>query len=178
MEHLQGLNDRQKEAVLQTEGPLLIVAGAGAGGVRAWTYRADADALTDALRLSRGMSYKNAMAGLPMGGGKAVIIGNPATDKSEALFRAFGQFVESLGGRYITAGNIIARHPEFGWNIAYHRAQLYNKNELGICMAPEHHLRFAADEFHITVFPDGRALIEGTEDTERALAIYDRWIGS
>ncbi|MGH7074448.1 MAG: UbiD family decarboxylase [Stellaceae bacterium] len=50
------------------------------------------------------------------------------------------------GGRYITAGNIIARHPEFGWNIAYHRAQLYNETELGICMAPEHHLRYAADE--------------------------------
>jgi 2,5-furandicarboxylate decarboxylase 1 len=50
------------------------------------------------------------------------------------------------GGRYITAGNIIARHPEFGWNIAFHRAQLYNETELGICMAPEHHLRYAADE--------------------------------
>jgi 2,5-furandicarboxylate decarboxylase 1 len=50
------------------------------------------------------------------------------------------------GGRYITAGNIIARHPEFGWNIAYHRAQLYNETELGICMAPEHHLRYTADE--------------------------------
>lgn len=50
------------------------------------------------------------------------------------------------GGRYITAGQIIARHPEFGWNIAYHRAQLYNETELGICMAPEHHLRYAADE--------------------------------
>lgn len=50
------------------------------------------------------------------------------------------------GGRYITAGQIIARHPEFGWNIAYHRALLYNETELGICMAPEHHLRFAADE--------------------------------
>jgi 2,5-furandicarboxylate decarboxylase 1 len=50
------------------------------------------------------------------------------------------------GGRYITAGNIIARHPEFGWNIAYHRAQLYNKTELGVCLAPEHHLRYATDE--------------------------------
>lgn len=50
------------------------------------------------------------------------------------------------GGRYITAGNIIARHPEFGWNIAFHRAQLYNETELGICMAPEHHLRYATDE--------------------------------
>jgi len=49
-------------------------------------------------------------------------------------------------GRYITAGNIIARHPEFGWNIAFHRAQLYSKTELGVCMAPEHHLRYAADE--------------------------------
>lgn len=50
------------------------------------------------------------------------------------------------GGRYITAGNIIARHPEFGWNIAFHRSQLYNETELGICMAPEHHLRYTADE--------------------------------
>jgi UbiD family decarboxylase len=50
------------------------------------------------------------------------------------------------GGRYITAGNIIARHPEFGWNIAFHRAQLYNETELGICVAPEHHLRYLADE--------------------------------
>src|SRR5919106_1306006 len=50
------------------------------------------------------------------------------------------------GGRYITAGNVISRHPEFGWNIAFHRAQLYNETELGICMAPEHHLRYAADE--------------------------------
>jgi UbiD family decarboxylase len=50
------------------------------------------------------------------------------------------------GGRYITAGQIIARHPEFGWNIAYHRGQLYSETELGICMAPEHHLRYAADE--------------------------------
>jgi UbiD family decarboxylase len=50
------------------------------------------------------------------------------------------------GGRYITAGQVIARHPEFGWNIAFHRAQLYNETELGICMAPEHHLRYLADE--------------------------------
>lgn len=50
------------------------------------------------------------------------------------------------GGRYITAGNVIARHPEFGWNIAFHRCQLYNETELGICMAPEHHLRYTADE--------------------------------
>jgi UbiD family decarboxylase len=58
------------------------------------------------------------------------------------------------GGRYITAGNIIARHPEFGWNIAFHRAQLYSATELGICMAPEHHLRYAADEAR------GRAKVE------------------
>ena len=50
------------------------------------------------------------------------------------------------GGRYITAGNVISRHPEFGWNIAFHRAQLYNETELGICMAPEHHLRYLTDE--------------------------------
>lgn len=58
------------------------------------------------------------------------------------------------GGRYITAGNFIARHPEFGWNMAFHRAQLYNRTELGVCMAPEHHLRYAADEAR------GRARVE------------------
>jgi leucine dehydrogenase len=71
-----------------------------------WPYKTRDDALNDVLRLSRGMTYKNAVAGLNIGGGKAVIIGDPATDKSEALFRAFGQFVESLGGRYITAEDV------------------------------------------------------------------------
>jgi len=82
------------------------VLGPALGGTRMWPYKTEADALNDVLRLSRGMTYKNAVAGLNIGGGKAVIIGDPATDKSEALFRAFGQFVEALGGRYITAEDV------------------------------------------------------------------------
>ena len=82
------------------------VLGPALGGTRMWPYKTEAEALDDVLRLSRGMTYKNAVAGLNIGGGKAVIIGDPATDKSEALFRAFGQFVESLGGRYITAEDV------------------------------------------------------------------------
>ena len=82
------------------------VLGPALGGTRMWPYKSEAEALNDVLRLSRGMTYKNAVAGLNIGGGKAVIIGDPATDKSEALFRAFGQFVESLGGRYITAEDV------------------------------------------------------------------------
>lgn len=80
--------------------------GPALGGTRMWPYRSEEEALKDVLRLSRGMTYKNAVAGLDIGGGKAVIIGNPATDKSEALFRAFGKFVDSLGGRYITAEDV------------------------------------------------------------------------
>ena len=82
------------------------VLGPALGGTRMWPYKTEAEALNDVLRLSRGMTYKNAVAGLNIGGGKAVIIGDPATDKSEALFRAFGQFVQSLGGRYITAEDV------------------------------------------------------------------------
>lgn len=82
------------------------VLGPALGGTRMWPYRSEQDALNDVLRLSRGMTYKNAVAGLNLGGGKAVIIGDPAVDKSEALFRAFGHFVESLGGRYITAEDV------------------------------------------------------------------------
>ena len=82
------------------------VLGPALGGTRMWPYKTEAEALNDVLRLSRGMTYKNAVAGLDIGGGKAVIIGDPSTDKSEALFRAFGQFVQSLGGRYITAEDV------------------------------------------------------------------------
>ena len=78
--------------------------GPAAGGCRWWTYADDAAALTDALRLSRGMSYKNAMAGLPMGGGKAVVLkGAPKTD---AFLEAFGRAVEGLNGRYVTAEDV------------------------------------------------------------------------
>jgi len=79
--------------------------GPALGGCRMWPYSNDELALRDVLRLSRGMSYKSALANLPLGGGKAVIIGDPRSGKSEALFQAMGDFVESLGGRYITAAD-------------------------------------------------------------------------
>lgn len=82
------------------------VLGPGLGGVRMWPYATMEEALTDVLRLSRGMTYKAAAAGLNLGGGKAVIIGDPKKDKSEALFRCFGEYVESLGGFYITAEDV------------------------------------------------------------------------
>ena len=80
--------------------------GPAAGGCRWWTYADDAAALTDALRLSRGMSYKNAMAGLPMGGGKGVILKSAAAPKTDALLEAFGTAIEGLGGRYVTAEDV------------------------------------------------------------------------
>lgn len=80
--------------------------GPAAGGCRMWNYENEMDALNDALRLSRGMSYKNAMAGLPLGGGKAVIMANSKTDKSDALFKAFGRSIDSLNGAYITAEDV------------------------------------------------------------------------
>ncbi|MDH5434095.1 MAG: amino acid dehydrogenase [Gammaproteobacteria bacterium] len=80
--------------------------GPAVGGCRMWEYNSDEGALIDALRLSRGMSYKNALAGLKMGGGKSVIIGNSKTMKSEALFEAFGNFVNNLNGQYYTAEDV------------------------------------------------------------------------
>src|SRR5215471_15802313 len=80
--------------------------GPALGGARFYPYASDEDAIADVLNLSRAMAYKNALAGLDLGGGKAVIIGDPAQLKSEALLRAYGRFVESLGGRYITACDI------------------------------------------------------------------------
>ena len=80
--------------------------GPALGGVRMRPYANTDDALRDALRLSRTMTYKNSLAGLNVGGGKAVIIGDPRTDKTEVLFRAFGHYVDSLGGRYITAEDV------------------------------------------------------------------------
>jgi valine dehydrogenase (NAD+) len=80
--------------------------GPGLGGTRFYPYTSEDEALTDALRLSKAMAYKNALAGLDHGGGKAVIIGDPARIKSEALLRAYGRFVASLGGRYITACDV------------------------------------------------------------------------
>ena len=80
--------------------------GAALGGTRFHPYASDEAALADALALARAMSYKNALAGLDHGGGKAVIIGDPRTDKSRELFLAYGRFIESLGGRYVTAGDV------------------------------------------------------------------------
>ncbi|UFJ43281.1 leucine dehydrogenase [Brevibacillus humidisoli] len=80
--------------------------GPALGGTRMWTYNSEEEAVIDALRLARGMTYKAAAAGLNLGGGKAVIIGNPKTDKSEALFRAFGRYIQGLNGRYITAEDV------------------------------------------------------------------------
>ncbi len=80
--------------------------GPALGGTRMWKYEQEEDAITDVLRLSRGMSYKNSAMGLNIGGGKAVIWGDANADKSEELFRAFGKFVQSLGGRYITAEDV------------------------------------------------------------------------
>ena len=80
--------------------------GPAAGGCRMWNYETGEAMLKDALRLSHGMSYKNAMADIPLGGGKAVIWGDSRKDKSPELFRAFGRAVESLQGRYITAEDV------------------------------------------------------------------------
>jgi leucine dehydrogenase len=80
--------------------------GPAAGGCRMWHYESEAGAVRDALRLSRGMTYKNAMAGLPLGGGKAVILANPDIPPSDDLFHAFGRCVDTLGGRYITAEDV------------------------------------------------------------------------
>lgn len=82
------------------------VLGPALGGTRMWSYASDGEALTDVLRLSRGMTYKAAISGLNLGGGKAVIIGDSRTLKSEALMRRFGAFVDSLNGKYITAEDV------------------------------------------------------------------------
>ncbi len=80
--------------------------GPALGGCRMWPYRSEEEAVADVLRLARGMTYKAAVSGLPLGGGKSVIIGDPDRDKSGELFRAFGRFVDSLGGRYIVAEDV------------------------------------------------------------------------
>ena len=82
------------------------VLGPGLGGTRMWKYATEADAINDALRLSRGMTYKAAISGLNLGGAKAVIIGDPTKNKSEHLMRKFGRFVENLGGKYVTAEDV------------------------------------------------------------------------
>ena len=80
--------------------------GPALGGVRMWKYDSEEEAIVDALRLARGMTYKAAAAGLNLGGGKTVIIGDPRKDKNEEMFRALGRFIQGLNGRYITAEDV------------------------------------------------------------------------
>lgn len=89
--------------------------GPALGGVRMWPYENEQEAIRDVLRLSRGMSYKAAISGLNLGGGKAVIIGDPRKDKNEFLLRAFGRYVDSLGGRYITAEDVGMEVQDMEW---------------------------------------------------------------
>lgn len=98
-------NDRESglRAIIAIHNTVL---GPALGGTRMWNYTNELEALNDVLRLSRGMTYKAAISGLNLGGGKAVIIGDSHNEKSEALFRRFGRFVDSLGGRYITAEDV------------------------------------------------------------------------
>ncbi|MCZ2277211.1 MAG: leucine dehydrogenase [Bacteroidia bacterium] len=91
------------KAIIAVHNTLL---GPALGGLRMWAYKNEADALEDVLRLSRGMTYKAAISGLDLGGGKAVIIGDSKKDKSPALFRKFGQYVNYLAGKYITAEDV------------------------------------------------------------------------
>lgn len=107
MEHEQLVFCNDKETGLKaiiaihdtTLGPAL-------GGTRMWNYKSDKDAIIDVLRLSRGMTFKAAITGLSLGGGKAVIIGDASTEKNEALMRKFGEYVNDLGGKYITAEDV------------------------------------------------------------------------
>ena len=89
--------------------------GPALGGTRMWTYDNEIEALNDVLRLSRGMTYKNAISNLALGGGKAVIIGDSKSMKSEALFRRFGRFVDSLAGNYITAEDVGISPSDMVW---------------------------------------------------------------
>lgn len=89
--------------------------GPAIGGCRMWPYASEEEALTDVLRLAKGMTYKAAMAKLPFGGGKTVIIGDPRTDKSEALFRALGRAVDSLDGRYYTGEDVGTGPADMDW---------------------------------------------------------------
>lgn len=89
--------------------------GPALGGTRMWNYQSEEEAIRDVLRLARGMTYKNAAAGLNIGGGKTVILGDSRTEKSEELFRALGRFVQGLGGRYITAEDVGTNVQDMDW---------------------------------------------------------------
>lgn len=89
--------------------------GPALGGTRVWDYETEEEAIEDALRLARGMTYKNAAVGLDLGGGKTVIMGDPKKIKGEELFRAFGRFVEGLNGRYITGEDMNMTTQDMNW---------------------------------------------------------------
>tara|TARA_Y100001935_G_scaffold254482_1_gene263678 strand:+ start:1226 stop:2323 length:1098 start_codon:yes stop_codon:yes gene_type:complete len=91
------------------------ILGPGLGGCRVWNYKNEQEALIDVLRLSRGMTYKAAIAGLNLGGAKAVILSKDNTVKNEAYFRSFGRFVEAMGGRYITAEDVGTSVRDMEW---------------------------------------------------------------
>ena len=109
--HLLSDRDTGLRAVIAVHSTAL---GPAAGGTRFWHYPDATLAITDALRLSRGMSYKNAMAGLPMGGGKGVILAGPDRVKAPGLLEAFGRFVDQLGGRYVTAEDVGMSEADMG----------------------------------------------------------------
>lgn len=89
--------------------------GPALGGTRIWPHATNDDAIMDVLRLARAMTYKSAAAGLPLGGGKGLVVADPRTDKTEAMFRSYGRFVESLHGRYITTEDVGATAREMEW---------------------------------------------------------------
>ena len=105
------------------------VLGPSLGGLRMWAYKTEQEALNDVLRLSRGMTYKAAISGLNLGGGKSVIIGGPAI-KSEALFRSFGRFLQGLGGRYITAEDVNTNVDDI--------ESIYQESGYAVGIHPEH----------------------------------------
>jgi len=154
--------------------------GPSLGGCRLYPYASEAAALTDVLRLSRGMTYKAAIAGLDLGGGKAIIIGDPSI-KSEGLFRAFGRFVESLGGRYITAEdmnttehdmNTIRGETRWVTGVSQHRGGLGDPSPVtawGVFQG----IRAALDEVFGTPQVEGRTIaIQGVGSVGMHLAQY------
>ena len=92
-----------------------LTLGPALGGTRIWPHATDEDAIMDVLRLARAMTYKSAAAGLDLGGGKGLILADPRKDKTEALLRSYGRFVESMGGRYVTTEDVGANAQDMEW---------------------------------------------------------------
>jgi Glutamate dehydrogenase/leucine dehydrogenase len=123
MRSLMNLDDYERLEVIQDaqSGLTAVIAihntklGPAIGGCRMWSYPSVEDAIIDAVRLAQGMTYKSAMAELPFGGGKAVIIGDPGKEKSESLFRALGRFINRLQGEYITGMDVGTTSADMDW---------------------------------------------------------------